>query len=64
MRINICMRINIWWKFDENRTDFERAVAIFRKPTFSVPTAEFSSHWQFCGDFLLAFKSRDLVRNV
>ena len=26
----------------------------------SVSTAEFSSHWQFCGDFLLAFKSRDL----
>jgi hypothetical protein len=22
---------NIWWKFDENRTDFERAVVIFRK---------------------------------
>jgi hypothetical protein len=22
---------NIWWKFDENWTDFERAVAIFRK---------------------------------
>jgi hypothetical protein len=22
---------NIWWKFNENRTDIERAVAIFRK---------------------------------